>query len=298
MLSEGGQADNNAFETTARMYRPELDEQNSLLNIEPSCVPRVRVGMRTAIGRVREHNEDNLSYTMPDNRRDWATRGALYMVCDGMGGHSAGQIASEKAIQLFTRSYYADQQQMAAEAMKCAVNAANVTVLNMARTVGGLSGMGTTLVAVALIEDAAWIVNVGDSRCYHVRGDVISQITKDHSLVGDQLRMGLLTREQADNATYRNVITRAIGVDGAEGEVFYVPLLPGDKLLLCSDGLTTHVGDESILTVLMEHWACQAAEKLVDMAIDDGGKDNCTVIVLDYLESVLLDQAVELGLCR
>ncbi len=297
MQSEGSQA-GNTFETTARMYRPELDETNSLLSIEPCCVPRVRVGMRTAIGRVREHNEDNLSYTMPDNKRHWATRGALYVVCDGMGGHSAGQIASEKAIQLFTRSYYADQQQMAAEAMKCAVNIANDTVLNMARTVGGLSGMGSTLVAAALIEDAAWIVNVGDSRCYHVRGDVISQITKDHSLVGDQLRMGLLTREQAENATYRNVITRAIGVDGAEGEVFYVPLQVGDKLVLCSDGLTTHVGDEAILNVLMDNWACQAAEKLVDMAIDDGGKDNCTVIVLDYLESLPLNRAVELGLCR
>lgn len=298
MLNEPDQTDMNPIETTAKMFRPDSADQNDLLSIQPRSIPVVRMGMRTAIGRVREHNEDNCGFTVPDTRRNWATRGALYVVCDGMGGHSAGQIASEKAIQLFTRSYYADQQQMVAEAMKCAVNAANDTVLNMARTVGGLSGMGSTLVAVALIEEGAWIINVGDSRCYHVRGDVISQVTNDHSLVGDQLRMGLLTREQAENATYRNVITRAIGVDGAEGEVFYIPLQTGDRLLLCSDGLTTHLGDEAILNVLLENWACQAASKLVDMAIEDGGKDNCTVIVIDYLDAVSIDRAVEMGLCR
>ncbi len=297
MLEEPNSSDMNPIETTARMYRPD-NGSSDLPEIAPVGIPRARVGARTAIGRVREHNEDNYSVITPDTKRSWAIRGELFIVCDGMGGHSAGQIASEKSIQIFTRCFYEDQQQMVAEAMKSAVIVANDTVLNMARTVGGLSGMGSTLVAAALIEESAWVVNVGDSRCYHVRGDVITQVTKDHSLVGDQLRMGLLTKEQADNATYKNVITRAIGVEGAECEVFYVPLQPGDRLLLCSDGLTTHVNDESILTVLMNNWASAAANTLVDMAIDEGGKDNCTVIVVDYLGSVPLDDAIELGLCR
>jgi len=139
------------------------------------------------------------------------------------------------------------------------------------------------------------VVHVGDSRCYLVRGEHIEQITDDHSYVMEQVRQGLLTPEEAQYSPYRNVITRSIGMDAVEPDIYRVPLQAGDRLVLCTDGLTTHVSDEHIAEVVRTHSPSAAAQRLVEMALEDGGSDNVTVVVVQVLDLLTWDKAQQIG---
>jgi protein phosphatase len=231
---------------------------------------RYASGARTDVGRGRPDNEDRL---LVDPAR------GLYAVADGMGGHRAGEVASATAIETL-QSAFSDVQ-----ALDEAVEAANAAVFAKAAADAALRGMGTTLTAIALQDRTAFLGHVGDSRAYLMRDGAVTQVTDDHSLVEQLVREGRLSPEEAQNHPQRAIITRALGIDAqVEVDTYRVDLHPGDRLLICSDGLTNMLSDDTIAGTLRRHAdPQQAADTLVDMANQAGGDDNITVVILDAL---------------
>ncbi|HVW33493.1 MAG TPA: Stp1/IreP family PP2C-type Ser/Thr phosphatase, partial [Acidimicrobiia bacterium] len=230
---------------------------------------RFAAGARTDVGRGRPENEDSVLVD-PERR--------LYAVADGMGGHRAGEVASATAIETLQDAY------RRGEALDRAVVSANAAVFAKAADDVALRGMGTTMTALAVEADGtALFGHVGDSRAYLMRDGAVSQVTVDHSLVEQLVREGRLSPEEAAHHPQRAIITRALGVDAAvEVDTYRVDLQPGDRLLLCSDGLTNMLPDDTIAGALRRHADPQeAADALVDMANQAGGDDNITVVVLD-----------------
>ena len=243
----------------------------------------LRAGGATDTGLVRDHNEDRY---LADER--------LFAVADGVGGHKAGEVASQTAVETLQREF----TEPTTDALIDAVKTANRTVWNLAETNSDQRGMGTTLTAVALVEDGdeerLAIVNVGDSRAYLLQQGQLEQLTEDHSLVEQLVREGQLTPEEAQVHPQRSIITRALGLD-PEVEVDSWELTPykGDRLLLCSDGLTNEVTDEEIATTLRTvSDPEEAAKQLVDEARDHGGSDNITCVVVDVVDD---DERAELA---
>ncbi len=283
-------------EITAKFRRNEvLASSRREPKAQPEVVPFVRFGAKTDLGNVRENNEDKFDFFEPTEPVLLAERGSVYAVCDGMGGHSAGQIASELALKTFLKAYYDLELPDIDSALTVAVQAANALVREVAQAIPGRRGMGTTLTAAALCENEAHIVHVGDSRCYLVRGEVIEQVTDDHSYVMEQVRLGMMTLEEAQVSPYRNVITRSIGMDSVEPDIYRVPLQASDRLVLCTDGLTTHVPDDQIAEVVRSLSPSSAAQRLVEMALEGGGSDNVTVVVVQVLALLPWEQARQIG---
>jgi protein phosphatase len=244
-------------------------------------------GAQSDVGRRRPHNED----------RHCADPGlGLYVVCDGMGGGNAGEVASVMAVETIHRHYSEATQHPdlpfvgvpdpgvspATNRLASAIRLANAVIYKSAGDRPEWSGMGTTVVAVALTDHLLSFAHVGDSRLYLVRNQMIQPLTIDHSWVAEQVRQGLLTEEEAERSPRRNIVTRALGVettvDVTLGEL---PLFPDDRLLLCSDGLTKGVQPSTILdTLLAVEDAQTLSRRLVSLANEAGGEDNTTVIVL------------------
>ena len=248
---------------------------------------RATVACKTDLGRVRENNEDKFEYYVSEDDAVLATRGAIYLVCDGMGGAAAGQIASELTAKTFIDVYLHHPSGNPQIAMAAAVIAANRFVLDISRTVPSRQGMGTTLSGVILIQDKAYIVQVGDSRVYRLREGELQQLTEDHSWVEEALKLGMITPDEAETHPYKNVITRAVGTEGdLSPDLFVHDLAVGDLFMICSDGLIRHVDDPTIRQVLGEHDPAAAAWRLVGLALQNGGSDNTTVIIvrIDSLE--------------
>ncbi|MBA3726192.1 MAG: serine/threonine-protein phosphatase [Armatimonadetes bacterium] len=246
---------------------------------ELRVVPKVSVACKTDLGRVRENNEDKLEFYIPESDNMLAARGSVFIVCDGMGGHAAGQIASELTCKTFIDVYLHHSSPDPVIAARAAVEAANRFVLDVGRSVPGRKGMGTTLSCVILCQDRAISVQVGDSRGYRLRDGVLEQITEEHSFVEEQVRQGFMTRQEAERSPYAHVLTRAIGVeDRAEPHIAVHDLREGDIFLLCSDGLTNHVPDPQIAGMLTRFAPGEAVWKLVAAALVDGGSDNCTAL--------------------
>jgi len=226
----------------------------------------------THVGNVRALNEDSLLALPP-----------LYAVADGLGGHQSGEVASALAIDAL-RDHAPKHPDPVALAR--AVQAANQAVINGIEKGAGREGMGTTMTAVMLEPGRAVFAQVGDSRAYLLRNRSLSQVTEDHSVVGAMLRSGHITAEEARRHPQRAVITRALGSDpNLSVDTFDITILRGDRLLLCSDGLTTMVEDAQIQEILAASLdPNHAAEKLVQAALDAGGVDNISVIVVDVTE--------------
>jgi protein phosphatase len=231
---------------------------------------RIADGARSDVGRGRPENEDSFLVD-PEHR--------LYAVADGMGGHRAGEVASATAIETLMAAYLGGQR------IDEAVEAANAAVFAKAAENAAMRGMGTTLTAIAVQDGTAVVGHVGDSRAYLMRDGAVSQVTDDHSLVEQLVREGRLTPEEAQNHPQRAIITRALGIDAdVDVDTFRVDLRPGDRLLICSDGLTNMLSDDTIGVTLRRHAdPQQAADTLVDMANQAGGDDNITVVILDAL---------------
>ena len=231
---------------------------------------RFRFGDRTDVGRGRPENEDSLLVAPEDG---------LCAVADGMGGHRAGEVASATAIDALKAAYLEGQR------IDQAVGAANAAVFARAAQDASLRGMGTTLTALALHDSTAELGHVGDSRAYLMRDGQVTQVTEDHSLVEQLVREGRLTPEEAQNHPQRAIITRALGVDAdVQVDTYRIDLKPGDRLLICSDGLTNMLSDDTIAQTLRRHVdPQQAADTLVDMANQAGGDDNITVVLVDAL---------------
>ena len=231
---------------------------------------RLATGARSDVGRGRPENEDSFLVD-PEHQ--------LYAVADGMGGHRAGEVASATAIETLMAAYLGGQP------VDQAVEAANAAVFSKAAADDALRGMGTTLTAIAVRDGTALFGHVGDSRAYLLRDAAVTQVTDDHSLVEQLVREGRLTPEEAQRHPQRAIITRALGVDAdVDVDTYRVDLVPGDRLLICSDGLTNMLSDDTIAGTLRRHAdPQQAADTLVDMANQAGGDDNITVVILDAL---------------
>ena len=248
---------------------------------------KVAVGAKSDVGLKRSHNEDSLCVE---------PQLGLFVVCDGMGGHNAGEVASYLASDV-VRKYVREQRQQGDPALAdgydprfasgtnrlaSAIRVANETVHRAAMSRSDYEGMGTTIVAALLDGPVVSIAHVGDSRAYMVREGALAKLTEDHSLVAEQVRRGLLTEEEAEHSPQQNIITRAIGMEATiEVSLNELTLIPGDCLLLCSDGLTKGVRAAQILDAIQDGPDAQAAsDQLVALANQAGGEDNTTVIVI------------------
>ena len=270
-----------AREITAKLTRDELvrgwREREERM---PRCVPMVKFGVKTDLGRIRENNEDKFDFYEPEDPTLLAARGCLYAVADGMGGHAAGQIASELGLKNLISSYYDSPNDDIATSLLEAMATANEVVHNVAVMVPDRNGMGTTLTAAVIAEDRVYVAQVGDSRAYLIRDADIRQVTFDHSWVAEQVRMGVLTEEEAETSPYRNVITRSIGTQpNVEPDVFIEEAHTGDVWVLCSDGLTAHVQADEIKMIAASQPPTEAARQLIELANSRGGRDNITVFV-------------------
>ena len=234
----------------------------------------------TDIGRRRQLNQDFIytSETPVGNLPN------LFIVADGMGGHKAGDYASVLAVETVVEDISASFEKNPVRIMEHAITRANTHLRERASEDFSLNGMGTTMVAATCMGRFLQVANVGDSRLYVV-GDEIVQITEDHSLVEEMVRMGGIGREEARNHPDKNIITRAVGAkDDVEVDFFDWELQTGDMVLLCSDGLTNMVDDETICQILKGGGSLRdRVEKLVQTANLNGGRDNISVIVIEPL---------------
>jgi len=239
------------------------------------------LGAKTDLGCVRENNEDKFEFFQPDDEDVLASKGAFYAVADGMGGHAAGQIASEIALKTAIRAYYADPSPMVEESLRSSVQQANGIIYDLSRAIVERNGMGTTLTALVVRGEEAFIAQVGDSRCYRLRGSHIELLTDDHSWVNEQVKRGALTEEEASMSPFKNVITRSIGnAPSVDVDIFTHELETGDTFLLCSDGLSNEVSADEMRDAMKTSSPSQAAWDLVNLALERGGSDNCTVLIL------------------
>jgi PPM family protein phosphatase len=251
------------------------------------ALAHVRVGAKTDLGRIRENNEDKHEFYIPEDRDVLATKGQIFVVCDGMGGHAAGQIASELALKTFIDVYLTHPSADAKEALSAAIHGANRFVHLVSKTVPARKGMGTTFSAFVLLQDRVYIVQVGDSRVYRLREGELTQLTQDHTYMNEMVRVGALTPEQAANHPQKHVLTRAVGVEeNVVPDFFEFELLESDIYFACSDGILNHVEDPQIHQVLASNGPAEAAWRLVNLALGGGGSDNATAIVVhvDRLE--------------
>lgn len=226
-------------------------------------------------GRVRTQNQDAF-YEWTDGTY------AVLLVCDGMGGAKAGNVASTLAAQQFAKAL-AQSHGGVQERLRDALAQANEAIYTRSRQDAACQGMGTTLVAAFAGEGRAYFINVGDSRAYYLTPDGIRQVTRDHSLVAELVESGRLTEEEARSHPNRNVITRALGTAGdVIGDIFEVDLEEDSRLLLCSDGLSNLVTPEEMLqTALAEGRVADCCARLVALALERGAPDNVTVVMLD-----------------
>jgi len=237
----------------------------------------LRWGGATHVGRVRTLNEDHF-VARPDE--------SLWVVADGMGGHNGGEIASEIASETVGRAFV----HRSIDGLIEAVETANSAVYDAGVEDPELTGMGTTVVALAVVDhesaEVLAIANVGDSRCYRYADGQLDQVTTDHSLVAEMVREGSLSPEEAAVHPQRNIVTRVLGVhDDVPVDVFAVDPYPGDRYVLCSDGLFNEVPERGIAGVLRAiDDPNEAAEELVHLAVDGGGRDNVTVVVVDVVD--------------
>ena len=235
---------------------------------------------KTDVGLMRTINQDSIFVsTQPIGKLP-----NLFIVADGMGGHKAGDVASREAIERFVKYACTTHMSDPANILDAGIISVHKDIFDMANSNRDYSGMGTTFVAASLVENHVYIANVGDSRLYLIGRD-IRQITRDHSLVEDMVRMGVLEREEARTHYKKNVITKAIGVADdktSTPDIFEIEVENGDKLLLCSDGLTNMVEDYDIKKIVKDNDSIEdAVRELIKQANENGGKDNISAILIE-----------------
>jgi serine/threonine protein phosphatase PrpC len=227
-------------------------------------------------GRKRPSNEDAFGFSVEDG---------VYVVCDGMGGAAAGEVASSVAVDEVLHLLAGRARNDLANlpgAVEAAITAANDAIFSRAQRNKRLTGMGTTLVALAVEESRAWVLNIGDSRCYRVRKGLLELLTLDHSLVEEQVRMGRMTKAEAQRSPLKNVITRALGTQGSvTPDIFGLEAEPRDLFLLCTDGLTRELPDQVIASLLAADSPLdELCARLVEAAKKAGGHDNITCLLV------------------
>ncbi len=224
--------------------------------------------LRTDVGKVRKVNED--AAFIGDG---------LCLVCDGMGGHQAGDVASNLAVDVISTGLTNEKPSVGT--LLTTIARANERVYQRAQSDRKYRGMGTTLTALWADGDQMILAQVGDSRAYLLRDGKLSQCTHDHSLVAELVRMGSITQEEARVHPQRNLITRSLGTEPrVDADIFEIARRSGDRWLLCSDGLTGHVSDDELAARLSKESLYDAADSLMALALDRGGTDNITLLIL------------------
>lgn len=238
----------------------------------------MKISSLTDIGNTREMNQDYL-YSSEESVGKLPN---LFLVADGMGGHKAGEFASRYVVEHIVRSIKGSKEEKAVGILSESIETANRKLKEYADAHQQMRGMGTTIVAAVIQGRTLLVANVGDSRLYIV-GDEITQVTQDHSLVQEMVRLGQMDPQSAKNHPDKNIITRAVGVsEKVKIDIFERQLRAGEYIILCSDGLTNMVEDSVILQIL--HGAgslSDKAERLIELANKNGGKDNITVIIIE-----------------
>lgn len=240
----------------------------------------MKIAAGTDVGKLRSSNQDSYAAGELPSGGVWA------VVCDGMGGHNGGNIASAMASERISESIKNNfREGMSVASVKnmleSAIALANADIFERAQKDEDLAGMGTTAVAVVCFAGKCVIAYVGDSRCYLIRNSAVTQVTTDHSLVQELLDAGLISTDEAKTHPMKNVITRALGleddvtVDFVDGDTEN-----GDMLLLCSDGLSNHIGEEEILKNISDGRIDEYAQRLISLANENGGSDNITAVIL------------------
>jgi serine/threonine protein phosphatase PrpC len=251
----------------------------------------LQVAQHTDVGCKRSNNEDNLVTVLPDDPQLFQTRGALFVVADGMGGHLHGEMASELAVETVRKAYYQSQDEDVAISLQHAIRLANKiiygeNVLLQVDMESSRVGMGTTCIAAVLQGNTLTVANVGDSRAYVVHNGQMHQISQDHSIVAEMVRAGLITAEQARSHARRNQIYRCLGSEPeVEVDVFTETVVEGDVVMLCTDGLTGAVDETEILRIVEVYQPEASVQQLIACANEAGGPDNITAIVV-HVENV------------
>lgn len=241
-----------------------------------TAVGRYTAAAVTDRGRKRPSNEDAYGFSV---------EAGVYVVCDGMGGAAAGEVASTIAVDEILRQMTQRERGSGnplPDAAQSAVSAANEAIYSRAQRNRRFNGMGTTLVVMVTHEHRVWILNVGDSRCYRLRNGRLQQLTLDHSLVEEQVRLGRMTPNEALHSQWKNVITRALGTQPqVTPDIFEMEAEAGDLFLLCSDGLTRELSDRTIESVLSRELSLEMLSgQLVEEAKRAGGHDNITCLLV------------------
>jgi serine/threonine protein phosphatase PrpC len=251
---------------------------------------RVLTAGLTDVGRKRTHNEDSFALVEPE---------ALYLVADGMGGHSSGEVASRMAIDTMSEFFQATSADPEAtwpykmdktrgyeeNRLVTGIKLANRRIFEASRREARLHGMGTTMVALLVARDGCLIGHVGDSRVYRLRGNALDQLTEDHSLLNDYMKMKQMTQEEIDHFPHKNVIVRALGMkETVKVDAIQDMPQPGDTYIMCSDGLSGPLSDNDIRETVLAHKDLgQAAQALIDKANGNGGPDNITVVMCRWM---------------
>ncbi|HET9283684.1 MAG TPA: Stp1/IreP family PP2C-type Ser/Thr phosphatase, partial [Candidatus Angelobacter sp.] len=256
---------------------------------DPHMAFAVEVAGKTDVGCVRANNEDNFGFD---------SRYGIFVVCDGMGGQAAGEVASKMGVDILL-DYFRKETPTVSNPLSItgadssgsrrlanAIQLANQTIFKAGQDQNGHGGMGSTIVAALVHGNSLTIAHVGDSRIYLIRHGAIQQLTQDHSLVMEQVRRGYITLEQAQKSEMQNIILRALGSEEVvEADVEDLVALPGDLLLMTSDGLTRHVKDEEILEIVQRAAGLeQACAELVEIAKQRGGDDNITCLLVRIVD--------------
>jgi protein phosphatase len=247
---------------------------------------RVRFAGSTNIGRKRDENQDSIS--LPENER-------LAIVADGMGGHTSGAVASRIAVEMVSDHFAETSKQQTltwpykvdrdlrthVNRMITGIMLANLEIWEKFKSMPANKRPGTTCVALYFLDDALIVGHVGDSRCYRTRQTEITQLTEDHSLINDYIRMKRVTPEEAENWRHKNVIVRALGMkESVQVDIFTEKPQIGDTYMLCSDGLTGMIKDDQIQHILMtERDLDRAVDRLITAANEEGGVDNISVVL-------------------
>jgi serine/threonine protein phosphatase PrpC len=254
----------------------------------------IEVSSQSDIGCLRKNNEDSFGYWEPDDDRQFARKGRLAVVADGMGGYEGGQEASRLAVETLVAAYRDFDGDDPQAALVEALQTAHEQIRQYSFAHPELRGMGTTCTAAAIVRvadggenyDALYYVHVGDTRLYLIRDGQITRVTRDHSYVGRLVESGMITAEQAETHPQRNILTAALGTNPElimDSPGRPEPLRPEDVLLICSDGLWGQMRDSEILDAVENKSAERAGRELIDLARERGGPDNITVEILRLL---------------
>jgi protein phosphatase len=240
------------------------------------------VGAATHVGMVRADNQDTFGIFPADEKSVAPSKGRLFVVADGMGGHKGGKVASELAVKTIGDVYFSDASESVQDSLVKAIQVANAAVFSQSRRDRALSGMGTTCVAMVVKGSSVHVAHIGDSRVYRVIKERIAQITEDHAAVAEMQRKGILTADEAKHHPERSVLYRALGTKlDAEIDVQSELIVRGKEwFVLCSDGLSNMVEDREIHDIVVALSPQKACDQLVALANERGGYDNITVVVV------------------